>query len=314
VVARDNSSVEARGNSSVVARDNSSVEARDNSSVEARDNSSVEARDNSSVVAGENSSVVARDNSSVKAWENSSVEARGNSSVVARDNSSVKAWENSSVVARDNSSVEARGKSSVVARGNSSVEARGNSSVEAWDNSSVVAWGNVGVHAFSSTSTVLLYAFAVAWLVDKAAKVVKKSRTATVITPKPSAKSGPSGWFEEEALVPADKRVVVFKRVSKDFQTQEGTPNETKWNPGTEVKHPNWDPKNGERGEGKFHACSRTYFCDEFRNKRDDRYVALEVAVKDIYVWPGKRTYQHKVAFRAAKVLYEVNRLGKKIS
>lgn len=51
-----------------------------------------------------------------------------------------------------------------VARDNASVVARDNSSVEAWNNSSVVAWGNVGVHLRSYNASVILYMFAVCWI------------------------------------------------------------------------------------------------------------------------------------------------------
>jgi hypothetical protein len=340
VVAWENSSVVAWGNSSVVARENSSVEARENSSVVAWENSSVvawgnssvEARENSSVVARENSSVVAWGNSSVVAWENSSVEARENSSVVARENSSVVAWGNSSVVARENSSVVAWENSSVEAWGNSSVEAWGNSSVvarenssvvawenssvvawenssvEAWGNSSVEAWENVGVHVQSPSATILLFTFSVAWALCKTKLIKKESKTAQII--EPIAKEGTEGWLDSQGIKTEDT-VILFKRVSIDFKTQEGTPNETSWTPGTKGTHQNWNPMNSECGEGKFHACSRTYFCDEFRNNKDDKYVALLIKKEDLYSWPNP-TYPHKIAFKSYEVLYECDRKGNK--
>ena len=219
-----------------------------------------------------------------KAWENSSVEARENSSVVA--------WENSSVVARENSSVEAWENSSVVARGNSSV----------------VAWGNVGVHVFSIDCHVTLFMFAVCWLIAKA-KVKKESKTAKIIIPK--TKSGLSGWMEGNAVKPSSE-VILFKRVSSDFKTQEGNPNETLWAIGTTLTHPKWNPKSGECGEGKFHACSRPYFCNEFRSKKGDKYIAVEIKRVDLYAWPNPG-YPHKIGFRAGRVLYECNKFGKKI-
>ncbi len=298
----------ARGNSSVVARGNSSVVAWGNSSVVARENSSVVAWGNSSVEAWENSSVVARENSSVEAWENSSVVAWGNSSVVAWENSSVVARENSSVVARENSSVEARGNSSVEARENSSVVARGNSSVVAWGNSSVVAWGNVGVHAQSIDCVITLFSFSVAWLIQKA-KVTKKSKTATIIIPE--IKSGTEGWLESQAIESA-KTVILFKKVSKDFKTQEGGKKETLWAVGSTLEHATWEPKTEECGEGKFHACSRPYFCDEFRNEKGDRYIALQVAKADLFAWPNPY-YPHKIAFRKGKVLYQCDKMGKEV-
>ncbi len=227
-----------------------------------------------------------------KARENSSVEARGNSSVEAWENSSVVAWENSRVVAWENSSVEARGNSSVVA----------------WGNSSVVAWGNVGVHLQSDFATVGLFMFAVCWKLAKG-KITKHSKTATVITPK--TLPGVAGWLAAHAIKKAPM-VVIFKRVSKDFLTQEGTPKETKWLPGTTVTREVWNPKQDECGSGKYHAVARPYFGDEFRDTQGDRYVAIAVKPTNMYAWPNP-SYPHKIAFREGKVLYECDRFGDKI-
>ena len=210
------------------------------------------------------------------------------------------------VVARKigNSSVVARGNSSVVARENSSVEARENSSVVAWENSSVEARENVGVHLFSDYAHIALFAFAVCWKLAKG-KIEKNAKTVTVITPKPS------DWFDENAIKKT-ANVILFKRVSHDLKTQENTQNETLWEIGSTVEHPAWSPKEQECGTGKFHACSRAYFCDEFRSTKGDRYIAIEVARKHTFAWENP-IYPHKIAFRKCKVLHEVNRLGKKI-
>jgi hypothetical protein len=238
---------------------------------------------------------------------------------VARDNSSVVARVNSSVVARDNSSVVARGNSSVEARDNSSVEAWDNSSVEAWDNSSVVArgnssveaWDNVGVHCFSASSTLTLYGFVAVWLIVKAKKIIKKSKTVKIITSKVS--TGTKGWLEREGIEIKSSHVVLFKRVSQDYKTQEVKPWETSWPIGSTVTHPDYRPKETECGNGKFHACSRPYFCDEFRReKRDDRYIAVRIAVKDLYAWPNAE-YPHKISFRECEVLHDCTRFGNQI-
>ena len=251
--------------------------------------------------AWESSRVVARDSSRVVARESSRVVARDSSRVVARDSSSVEAWDSSSVEARDSSSVEARESSGVVARDSSRVEARESSSVE--------AWGSVGVHLEGVDVTVLLYGFAVCW--KKAQGTIKKeSETATII--EPIFKEGVTGWCENEAIKVDNGKVIVFKRVSKKWQTQEGTKNETIWEPGKTLEHHDWRPNEEECGEGKYHACSRAYFCDEFRNLGDDRYVALEVAIEDMYAWP-RPSYPHKIAFRKCKVLHECDQWGDKI-
>ena len=237
-----------------------------------------------------------------RARENSSVEARENSSVVARGNSSVVARENSSVVARENSSVEAWGNSSVVAWENSSVEA--------WGNSSVVARGNSCIRCQSESCDIVLWGFAVLFLLVKKNKAKLKSKTATII--KPIRKPGTDGWLKDEGVEGA-KKVILFKRVSSDWKTQENTENETLWTIGSTLQHQLWSPKDSECGDGKFHACSRPYFCDEFRSVKGDRYVAVKIAKRDLYAWPNA-DYPHKIAFRAGTVLYECDKHGKKIS
>ena len=258
--------------------------------VRAKGNSSVVARENSSVVARENSSVVARGNSSVEAWENSSVVARENSSVVARENSSVVAW----------------GNSSVEARGNSSVEARENSSVVAWGNSSVVARENSSVRVISASIQLSLHGFSMLSLPFDLKLKFEKEKTCLV------QKFKPQPYLEREGIPVNKGKVVLFKKVSHDFKTQEGTPNETLWAIGTTVTHPAWSPKKEECGEGKFHACSRPYFCDEFRNNAGDIYISIEIATKDLYEWPNA-SYPHKIAFRKGQVLYQCDRLERKI-
>ena len=212
--------------------------------------------------------------------------------------------DNSSVEARGNSRVEARGNSRVVARGNSRVVARDNSSVEARDNSSVEAWDNVGVHLYSDYATVTLFMFSACWKLAKG-KVNRKSKTAIIIEPKPS------DWFDANGIEKKPK-IVLYKRVSRDLKTQEGTENETLWSIGATLQHSKWEPEKQEFGEGKFHACSRPYFTDEFRSEKGDRYIAIEVARKDTYEWPNP-SYPHKIAFRKGTVLYEVDRFGKKL-
>ena len=181
------------------------------------------------------------------------------------------------------------------------------SSVEAWGSSRVEAWGNVSVRAQSEAAALALFAYAVAILVKKC-KVAKKSKTCTVVTPKQA--KGVEGWLESNGIE-AKAKVTLYKRVSKDFETMEGTENETLWTVGTTLEHPAWEPKREECGAGKFHACSRAYFCDEFRDELDDRYVALEVAKKDLHAWDGGQ-YPHKIAVRKAKVLYECDKWGEK--
>ena len=262
---------------------------------------------NSTVEAWGNSTVEALGNSTVKAWGNSTVEALGNSTVKALDNSTVKAWDNSTVKAWDNSTVKALGNSTVKAWGNSTVEAWGNSTVKALGNSTVEAFMTACVHLMSPGVQVALFGFAVAFQMVEAI-IKKNSKTATII--KPKYKKGVEGWFEKNAIESKTK-VILYKRVSKEFKTQEGKPQETNWKLKSIITHTNWKPKDDECGEGKFHACSTPYFCDEFRSDPNDRYIAIEISKKDIYAWENPE-YPHKIAFRKGKVLYEVDHLGRK--
>ena len=242
-------------------------------------------------------------NSQVTARENSQVTARGNSQVTARGNSQVTAWGNSQVTARENSQV--------TAWENSQVTACGNSQVTAWENSQVTAWGNVCVHTYSNNS-ILLFGLSVAFLLSSSSKAIKKSKKSTII--KGIIKDGKvKNWIELEGLEIKNKSVILFKKVSKDFLTQENTPNETKWEIGKTktITHPNWQPDKEECGNGKFHACSLPVFCDEFRSDKDDKYVAIEIKVKDLYAWPNP-DYPHKIAFREGVVLYECDSKGRK--
>jgi len=103
-------------------------------------------------------------------------------------------------------------------------------------------------------------------------------------------------------------KVILYKKVSFDFKTQENTKNETLWLPGTTVEHPDWKPFKDECGAGKFHACSKPLWCDTFRNGRGDKYVSIEVDVSDLYEWTDSPTYPKKIGFRKGKVLSEVER------
>lgn len=201
----------------------------------------------------------------------------------ALGNSRAELWENSSAVLRENSSAVLRG----------------NSSAELWENS-------IG-RVFSSLAKLILHGFSVAFLpVTINLKIEKKSKHAHVQVIKDL------DWFERNAVEKTAK-LTLYKRVSGDFKTQENTRNETLWSVGSTVTHPNWNPENGECGEGKFHACSRPYFCDEFRSVCSDRYLAISVALKDVYEWKNRPSYPHKIGFRKGKVLYECDRMGKEI-
>ena len=210
----------------------------------------------------------------------------------------VLAWENSSVVAWENSSVEARGNSSVVARDNSSVVARGNSSVE--------ARGNVCVRIFASIKKLSLFGFSVLFKPFELNFNFEAEKTCLIQQYKKQK------YLDREGIEINDNSVILFKKISKDNLTQENTENETRWEIGATLTHPKWNPLSGECGEGKYHACSRPYFCDEFRNQKGDKYIAIKVEITDLYEWENP-SYPHKIAFREGKVLYEVDKFGAQI-
>jgi hypothetical protein len=142
----------------------------------------------------------------------------------------------------------------------------------------------------------------------KKCKILKKSKTCHVIMPK--IKQGVTGWLEKVGIEKS-KKVVLYKRVTKDFKTQTGSKNETLWSIGSVLDHPNYEPSKEECGEGKYHACAKPYFCDEFMSGSDDRYIAVEITVTDLYAWPTPK-YPYKIAFKKGKVLYECDKWGEK--
>ena len=193
---------------------------------------------------------------------------------------------------------------------NSRVVALGSSHVVALGSSHVVASNEVAIHNHSTISTIEIDGYAVLFAI-KLAKFIKKSDTSTIIN-LPARSYSVSEWIDREAANKLNGKVILYKRVSFDWKTQEKEKNETVWQVGSVMEHPKWNPTNQECGEGKFHACSRAYFCDEFRNTPNDRYIAIEVKESDIFTWP-EPSYPHKVAFKTGKVLFECDRYGKKI-
>jgi hypothetical protein len=167
-----------------------------------------------------------------------------------------------------------------------------------------VAWGNVCVRIFAEIKALSLFGFSILFQPFDLKFKFKKEKTCHI------QKYRPQKYLDREGVPQNDGAVVLFKRVSNDFKTQEGTENETLWAVGSTISHPAWDPKSGECGKGKFHACSRPYFCDEFRNRRGDRYIAIGINIDDLYEWENG-DYPHKIAFREGKVLYECTKHGK---
>lgn len=110
------------------------------------------------------------------------------------------------------------------------------------------------------------------------------------------------------------KSIFLFKKVSRDFKTQENTINETLWKIGTTLNHPNWQPDINECGEGKYHACAYPHWTDKFRSLQNDRYIKIKVRAEDLYEWTDYPEYPQKIAFRSAEVICEVTRDGEPIA
>ena len=218
-------------------------------------------------------------------------------------------WDSSRAELRDSSRAVLRDSSSAVLRDSSRAELRDSSSAVLWDSSRAVLWGQSTAH-HKSVIAPTLHGQSVCFRYGGAA-APNAADDAIVIAVK--ERKGVDGWLDAEGIVVSDGAVILHKRVSANFQTQEGTPNETKWKIGAEIAHPAWNPTSGECGEGKYHACSRTYFCDEFRNNPGDVYIAIRVAVADLYAWDGG-DYPHKIAFRAGTVMHQVDRWGDEIA
>ena len=271
----------------------------------------------------ENASAVLCENASAVLWGNASAVLRGNASAVLCENASAELCENASAVLCENASAELRGNASAVLCENASAVLWGNASALLWGNTSAVLCenasaelrgnasavlrGNALVRVQSSAARAVLYGCSVAFIgAPLAANVEKKSTSCHVQL------TLDLGWFERNAVDKAET-VVLYKKVSKDFKTQAGTGNETVWTIGTTVTVPNWNTAS-ECGPGKFHACSRPYFCNEFRNQPGDRYIAISIKLKDLHEWTDDPKYPHKIAFRSGTVLYECDRFGREVN
>ena len=114
--------------------------------------------------------------------------------------------------------------------------------------------------------------------------------------------------FDRYGLEKAEE-YILYKKVSREFKTREGTPNETSWNVGTTVRVEEWDPTLSECGDGKFHAVIRPFFADRFRWEPGDRYIAILIQADDLYEWDDP-FYPYKIAFKEGKVLYECDPNG----
>lgn len=115
-------------------------------------------------------------------------------------------------------------------------------------------------------------------------------------------------WIEYNGGTIHNNKVIVYKAVSHNFKTQEGTRNETHWEIDKTLEVPDWDVTE-ECGEGKFHACWYPADCWGFRYDRLAKLIAIQVEVNDLYRFISP-VFPNKLAFRKGKVLYEVDANG----
>ena len=273
-------------------------------------------------------------NASAALHDNASATLSGNAIAALHDNASATLSDSARATLYGNANAILSGSARATLSGNARASLYGNASAALYGNANAILSGNAiaALHdnasaTLSDSASATLYDSASATLYDSAS--AKAAWRSVIFRDSPTAKASTIGpwarvqepvsvnstadWLSAWGLDPAAEQVILFKRVSSDLRTQEGTPNETTWKIGTTITHPNWSPDDDECGPGKFHACPRPELCDQFRNKPDDRYIAIRVAVEDLHVWVNGK-YPHKVAFRRGEVLFECDRDGNKVA
>lgn len=233
--------------------------------------------------------VTGNSHAAIKNRENSqaTIENLGNSQVTINN------WENSHVTIKN--------------RENSHV------TIKNWENSQVIIenWENSVLRllyvSIFSTIKINLFGFSVCFKPSKIKIKIKKAKTSIIQDIKFQ------DFFKRHDINRNKKEFIFYKRVSKDFKTQENTNNETIWQVGKTLIHSAWNPSEDECGSGQFYCCPFPFFCDDFRNIKNDRYIAIKIKKEDLYEWKDNPEYPHKIGFRKGKVLYECDREGNKI-
>src|SRR5581483_6468502 len=175
------------------------------------------------------------------------------SHAVLRGSSHAELRESSHAELRESSHAVLLGSSHAVLLGSSHAELRESSHAELRESSHAVLRGSSHAELWEqstahqkSRKAPELHGQAVCFLYDGYAVPIRKSDNATIIqvvNPKSVA-----DWLEKEGVVEADGKVVLYKRVSKNFLTQEHKPWETTWVIGEVKTHPNWNPTREECG------------------------------------------------------------------
>ena len=227
----------------------------------------------------------------IKSTYNRIVQIYGCTSVNIFGYSRVRAFDDACINTYEHSCVEAYDRSKVIAFGHSRVITHDRSSIYVFDYVIVYAFGFSNIHGYGHS------------------RIHTYDHNYVHINESSYLHSDPfdiTSWLAFHKLVPdADSYVILYKRVSSKWLTQEGNPNETAWPPGATLEHPAWNPYQYECGAGKYYACADAGMCNQFRSTVGDRYVSVRVAVKDLYMWPNP-VYPSKIAFRKGTVLEEV--------
>jgi hypothetical protein len=238
-----------------------------------------------------------------ESWSSSQVH------IVSMDSSQVHSvsWDSSQVhiVSMDSSQVHSDSRDSSQVHSESMDSSQVHS--VSWDSSQVhIVCYNYSIIFANRLASLYIRGYSVALLPDDFVIKINKEDTCVVQRYKVQ-----ESFFERNRVKVENGVCVLYKKVSKKYKTQEDTRNETVWTIGSIVEHKQWEPTGSECGEGKFHACSRPYFCDEFRNNVGDKYIAIEVRMENVCEWKNPE-YPHKIGFRKGLVVYECDKYGNK--
>ena len=273
--------------------ENATVYASDSATVNAWGSATVRASYSATVNAWDSAMVYASDSATVNAWGSATVHASYSATVRAWDSVTVRAWDSVTVRAWDSVTVRAWG----------------SATVHAWGSATVHASGSATVHASSSATKLYGHEDSV-FILQNGSSVASTTKDVIVkIINKPATLEE---WINIKCLEHTSDGVIIYKRVSYDFKTQEGTKNETVWTIGREIEVPNLNPDEQEYEEGKFHACNKPWHCDEFRLNADDKYIAIKARREDMEFYPNG-IYPNQIAFKKGFVMYECDVDGNEI-
>ena len=270
-------------------------------------NSTITLYDRSKCDAYNKSHVITFADNIVKLFDASSGYIRGKSIVYAYHNSNVNAMDESTVFAFNISTVIAHNSSTIYANDYSRVKSNGiYVTIIAYDDSFVQTYNHKSINMHHNTI--------VCDYTTIGHTSIKLHGNSIMQTYK-IAFADLAQWIKyNNATLIGQDYILLYKKVSNDYKTQENTTNETSWLPGTTVEMPmyQWNPAHRECGAGKFHACAYPIACNHYRDEKNDKYVAISVNINDIYVWTPP-SYPKKIAFRKGTVLHECDITGNKI-